>query len=254
MIVPEYLKNPLHPITVNLIGVGGTGSLVLPRLARMDYGLKLLGHPGLMVFSYDDDIVEQFNIGRQNFTDTDLRRNKAVCITEKCNLGYGLLWKAYRRKFEPRLSNMANITIICVDNFKFRKSFYDFIEKNRNKKNKKRFEPYEQPYFIIDGGNGKDFGQVVVSQWLKRPSLKNPIELFPDMELQDNEETQGIAGCSYEESLARQDFFINDEIAVGIMKILWKIFREPELKINAIMINQEKCKQLPILAQQNIAE
>lgn len=249
MKIPDYIKNPVHPITVNVIGIGGTGSLVLPRLARMDYGLKLLGHPGLMVFSYDDDIVEPFNVGRQNFSDTDLGRNKAIAITEKCNLAYGLLWKAYRSKYHPKNSRKANITIICVDNYEFREKFYENMEKLLKNKKTRPDEPYQYPYYVIDGGNGKDFGQVVISSWFDN-GLQSPMKLFPEMKNQDNEETQGIAGCSYEESLAQQDFFINDEISVSIMKIFWKLFREPEIKINAIMINQEKCKQLPILISQ----
>ena len=80
MIFTAYLKNPLHPITINLIGVGGTGSLILPRLARLDYALKLLDHSGLMVIAYYYDNVEEFNIGRQNFSVSDLGKNKSVAI------------------------------------------------------------------------------------------------------------------------------------------------------------------------------
>lgn len=32
----NYLINPQHPVTVNLIGAGGTGSQVLTCLARLD--------------------------------------------------------------------------------------------------------------------------------------------------------------------------------------------------------------------------
>ena len=244
MKIPNYLKDPVHPITVNVIGVGGTGSLVVPRLARMDYGLKLLGHPGLMVFAYDDDKVEQFNVGRQNFTDTDLGKNKALCWIEKCNVGYGLLWKAFPKKFNTKTDTFANINMLCVDSAKFRKTFYDCERQQLVKYN----HPYEEVLFNIDGGNGKDFGQVIISTPKKDTGLKNPFALFPDMAMQDNSETQGIESCSYEDSLAKQDFFINDEISVGMMKLMWKLFREDNLKFNGIIVNQEKCKQLPILA------
>lgn len=42
----SYLLNPQHPVTVNLIGGGGTGSQVLTNLARLDVTLRALGHPG----------------------------------------------------------------------------------------------------------------------------------------------------------------------------------------------------------------
>lgn len=244
MIIPEYIKQPQHPITVNVIGIGGTGSLILPRLARMDYGLKLLGHPGLMVFSYDPDIVEEFNVGRQNFTDMDLGMNKAICITEKCNLAFGLLWKAFSRKFNLESSlkhdSFSNINIICVDNVEFRNEFYceQFLMKGRH--------PYQSCFFNIDCGNGKDFGQVIISSPIASLGLKNPFQLFPDMINQDNEETQGIEGCSYEESLKKQDMFINDKIAVECVELIWKLFRQKTLDVNGVIVNSQKSKTLPI--------
>ena len=65
--IDNYLLNPQHPVTVNLIGAGGTGSQVLTCLARLDVTLRALGHPGLFVTLYDPDIVTDANIGRQLF-------------------------------------------------------------------------------------------------------------------------------------------------------------------------------------------
>lgn len=39
----NYIINPQHPVTVHLIGAGGTGSQVLNALARIDYALYKLG-------------------------------------------------------------------------------------------------------------------------------------------------------------------------------------------------------------------
>lgn len=68
----NYLLNPPHPITVNLIGSGGTGSQVLTCLARLDVTLRALRHPGLHVTLYDPDTVSASNIGRQLFGASDL--------------------------------------------------------------------------------------------------------------------------------------------------------------------------------------
>lgn len=46
--IDNYLLNPQHPVTVNLIGAGGTGSQVLTCLARLDVTLRALGHPGIV--------------------------------------------------------------------------------------------------------------------------------------------------------------------------------------------------------------
>ena len=42
----KYLLNPYHPVTVSVIGAGGTGSQVVTGLARMSVALQALGHPG----------------------------------------------------------------------------------------------------------------------------------------------------------------------------------------------------------------
>lgn len=45
----SYLLSPYHPVSVFVIGAGGTGSQVVTNLARMDVALRSLGHPGLHV-------------------------------------------------------------------------------------------------------------------------------------------------------------------------------------------------------------
>ena len=57
-----------HPVRINLIGVGGGGSLVLSGLVRLHLAMKSLGHPyGLDVEVWDPDRVSSANIGRQLF-------------------------------------------------------------------------------------------------------------------------------------------------------------------------------------------
>ena len=59
----RYLLNPYHPVTVFVIGAGGTGSQVATGLARMSVALQALGHPGLHVTVFDPDTVTEANIG-----------------------------------------------------------------------------------------------------------------------------------------------------------------------------------------------
>ena len=47
--VDNCLIYPTNPITINLIGAGGTGSQMLTALARMNHALTELNHAGLSV-------------------------------------------------------------------------------------------------------------------------------------------------------------------------------------------------------------
>ena len=58
-----YFLNPQHRISVNLIGLGGTGSQVLTCLGRINAALVGLGHVGLRVTCWDDDVVSYPNTG-----------------------------------------------------------------------------------------------------------------------------------------------------------------------------------------------
>lgn len=112
----NYITNPRHRVTVNLIGAGGTGSQVVGALARMDYALYKLGHPGLSVTIIDDDIVTEANIGRQLFSASDIGLSKANVLATRINSFYGTDWEAKKMMYDGKNFDAANITITCVDN------------------------------------------------------------------------------------------------------------------------------------------
>ena len=131
--IDNYLLNPQHPVTVNLIGAGGTGSQVLTCLARLDVTLRALGHPGLFVTLYDPDIVTDANIGRQLFGCSDLGLNKAQCLITRVNNFFGNDWKAVPDIFptvlkDARRDDMANITVTCTDNIKSRLDLWNVLK------------------------------------------------------------------------------------------------------------------------------
>lgn len=81
----NYLLKPYHPVTVFIIGAGGTGSQVVTNLARMNAALQASGHPGLHVTLFDPDTVTQANIGRQLFSEAELGMNKAIAAVTRVN-------------------------------------------------------------------------------------------------------------------------------------------------------------------------
>lgn len=157
----RYLLNPRHPVTVFVIGAGGTGSQVITNLARMSMALQALGHPGLHVTVFDPDTVSQANIGRQLFSETELGLNKAVSLVTRINRFFGYAWTAEPQCFPTRNfseDSTANIIITCTDNIRSRLTLWKFLKKVR----KENFSDHSAPIYWMDFGNSQTKGQVII--------------------------------------------------------------------------------------------
>ena len=60
-----------RPVKIVLVGTGGTGGYIVPQLYRLLYALD---RP-IWVILCDGDLVEEKNLGRQNFIEADLGKN-----------------------------------------------------------------------------------------------------------------------------------------------------------------------------------
>lgn len=253
----NYLINPQHPVTVNLIGAGGTGSQVLTCLARLDVTLRALGHPGLFVTLYDPDIVTEANIGRQLFGPMDLGLNKAQCLITRINNFFGYDWKAEDRAYpsvlkETRRDEIANITITCTDNIKSRLDLWNVL----GKVPVSTYTDNTTPLYWMDFGNTQTTGQVVlgtVPRKIRQPvsrlyetvgSLKVITRFVKYARVK--EEDSGPS-CSLEEALDKQDLFINSTLAQLGCNILWKMFRHGMIEYHGLYLNLETMKVNPIL-------
>ena len=131
----SYLLSPYHPVTVHVIGAGGTGSQVATNLARMDMALRALGHPGLHVTVFDPDTVSEANIGRQLFSASEIGLNKAVVLVTRINRFFGGTWTAESRRYPVRKAGKddkgrwANIIITCTDNIRSRLDLWRLLKK-----------------------------------------------------------------------------------------------------------------------------
>lgn len=242
-ITPNYLLNPTHPVTVTLIGCGGTGSQVLTCLGRISHSLQQLGHPGFHVRVYDADIVTQANIGRQLFTQDDPGMNKAVVLTTRINRFFGTSWEAVPEFYNTKTAEGTNITVSCVDTVKSRLDISDILV-SFEKKNRKK-EPYLYPYYWLDFGNTTDSGQIVLGtiSELKQPESKKykttgklPMvtERF-NLSLVD--ERDSGPSCSLAEALKKQNLFINSSLAHLGSDLLWRIFSEGMIDNAGLYLN-----------------
>lgn len=231
------LLNPTNPITITLIGGGGTGSKVLTALMEMNHSLIELGHAGMQVRLWDDDIVTEANQGRQRFAECEVGLPKAVVLINRANRWSGTNWKAEVRKFERdsldrTQENMkSTIYISCVDNVKSRFEIADILNELKNSKGYYR----NQCRYWIDFGNSRYFGQVLLSTigTVRQPDSQRyeTVENLPFVteefgELLKQSETEDDApSCSLAEALEKQDLFINSALAQMGCSLLWNLFR-----------------------------
>jgi len=253
----NYLLNPTNPISVNLIGAGGTGSKVLTALMEINESLIALGHPGLQVRLWDDDIVTSANLGRQRFFESETGLYKSVALINRINRCIGTHWKAKTVKFEkdkfgriPEKSR-AIITITCVDNVQTRFGVADILKELDYRRHYQ-----DEPKYWLDFGNSRDTGQVLLStigeitqpnseKYQTVASLSFVTDEFGEL-LKQSEQEDNTPSCSLAEALEHQDLFINSSLAQMGCSLLWNLFRRGMTEYKGFFHNLKDFRTHPI--------
>ena len=256
--VDSALINPTNPVTVNLIGAGGTGSQVLTALARMNHALSELNHAGLSVRLWDDDVITEANLGRQLFAESELGFYKSVALINRVNRFFGTNWKAETQRFEKYdlvqlQSNMkSEIYISCVDSVKSR---FDIAEILNELKIDKGYYRNQCKYWI-DFGNSQFTGQVLLSTIgnIKQPNSEKYVtvenlpfitEEFGEL-LKISEAEDNTTSCSLAEALEKQDLFINSTLAQMGSSLFWGLFRNGLTENRGFFLNLKNFQSQPI--------
>ncbi|WP_268849159.1 PRTRC system ThiF family protein [Flavobacterium aestivum] len=253
----NYLINPTNPITVNLIGAGGTGSKVLTALMEMNHSLIELGHAGLSVRLWDNDVVTSANLGRQRFAECEVGLYKSVTLINRVNRFMGTNWKAETVKFEKdALGKMpknaeATLYISCVDSVESRFAIADILKVQNNGRHHR-----DAPKYWLDFGNSQHTGQVILSTIgaIKQPdsekyetvaSLPFVTEEFGEL-LKESEAIDGTPSCSLAEALEKQDLFINSALAQMGSSLLWSLFRYGMTDTRGFFLNLKDFHSQPL--------
>lgn len=247
----NYIINPTNPIAVNLIGCGGTGTQVLTCLVRMHESLLALGHPGLDVSLFDDDVITDANRGRQLFFRSEIGLKKSVASIARVNRGIGTNWKAFTQKFDLNHHAAANITISCVDKIQARFEIAKVLKNYGISHNKHQY----RPIYWMDFGNRQHTGQVLLStiSTIHQPTsrkfetvalLPMVTEEFGDMLRQSNDDD--ASSCSIAEALSKQDLFINSSLAQEGCALLWQLFRQGMTAYRGVWKNLQTHRTQPV--------
>lgn len=244
-----YLLNPGHRVSIDVIGIGGTGSQVITGLARMNHALQILGHAGLFVRAWDDDLVEVHNVGRQLFSPADIGQNKANVLITRINRAFGTEWLSVPQRYNPEVHGTSNILITCIDTAKGRVDISRELQKKLPK-----CEPFDLPMYWMDLGNLQASGQVCLGTIRPVPQpksdaevvgqLPNVVKRFPEIRKIKDEDTG--PSCSLAEALGKQDLFINSIMAQFGCNLLWKLIREGKVAVAGCFVNLESLIVNPI--------
>lgn len=243
--LPANILNPTDAITVNVIGAGGTGSHLMTALADTAFMMCALGHPGLHVRLFDDDIVTEFNPGRQRFSSMEIGLPKAVAIVNRINAYHGFNWEAIPERYTPELAESlqnpaAMFTFSCVDQvpdrFAIDRLLRSFIPQ--------RIRREYRPYYWMDCGNAQKTGQVIFStigkieqphskQFITVSQLPTVTKAFGHLLIDE----PSAPSCSHAEAIRRQDLFINRKVAVEAANFFWQFLRNGYSYYHGVLIN-----------------
>ncbi|MBW7891584.1 MAG: PRTRC system ThiF family protein [Chitinophagaceae bacterium] len=251
------LINAANPVTVNLVGAGGTGSKVLTALMEMHHSLIALQHPGLSVRLWDDDIITAANLGRQRFAESETGLYKSVALINRINRWEGTNWRAKTERFERngfgRLPEGARaaIYISCVDSVKARFEIADILNSLNNSRGYS-----DTPRYWLDFGNSRYTGQAILSTIgdIRQPksqkyetvaSLPFVTDEFGDL-FKQSEATDNTPSCSLPEALEQQDLYINGSLAQMGCSLLWEMFRDGFIQYKGLFQNLKDFRSQPI--------
>ena len=245
------LLNPVNPVSVCLIGAGGTGSQVLSGLARMSHSLNALGHAGFQVSLWDDNVITQANMGRQLFSHSELGLQKSVALITRTNRFFGTQWKAVEKQFNAHTAQRAAVYISCTDTAAARFGIAEALKQLTGGS-----AHSDMPRYWMDFGNAKDTGQVILStvgSHSQPESQKfSTIAELPFITEQYGEllhlsDTDDTPSCSLAEALEKQDLFINGALAQLGCSLLWQLLRNGFTAERGFFLNISKFTARPVL-------
>lgn len=238
------------PVDIVSAGCGGTGGFLAWELARIAYHMKEACRPLNLTF-VDPDVVEEKNIGRQNFCPAEVGRFKAEVLAERFNQAYGICIGAIAAEVSNcKLDIFEGITIIvgAVDSAAARVQIESKVERQKKHSN----------VWWLDCGNEYLGGQVLVgntrelavSQFMKEEKLglcsQVPFPSVQSPELVDVKRKAAALPCAEAAVREEQSLMVNKAISTFAAQILYKIVVKRELDVMAVYVGLDACAARPV--------
>jgi hypothetical protein len=258
LLEPDYNYYPfkrkkLFPVIVQ-VGVGGTGSNLVPHIAQM---LTVFGQNAVYVLC-DGDLVESKNLKNQLYLESNVGKKKAEILAKRYSAAYNVNIGYYGEYVEDvkTLKKLFNsdyvsfsgsydsfcilpILIGCVDNNFSRKLFHQLFEEVQNilyidagnesatvpkdfqTRNKEKWTEDELKAYNESGWTG----QVVCGLKLKGKTVLEPVaSVFPDI-LEDTDTIKpSEVSCQELVSSDPQRMLTNKMAALCVANFLYELF------------------------------
>ena len=213
---------------ITIVGCGGTGGFVAEAICRLFTGREA------SIALVDHDVVEPHNLLRQNFHPGDVGRHKSRVLADRLSQTYsrtiGYSTEAFQQDSSgmdfPAESHRPTLLLGCVDNAEARREMERYLVQRRRT-------------WIIDAGNGINWGQVLVGcqtrrqyrdslDWQNRKCfqpdgrclwLPSPATQRPDI-LTAIPETPPDVDCAAALDLVDQDPVINQTMAMMVVHVI----------------------------------
>lgn len=203
------------------VGCGGTGSLLVPYIARV------MNSPGFEnISSYtlvDGDKVTSKNIQRQNFVNSDIGKFKAEVLAKRYSLALGVeiaympIYVAKKEILDKISQNRLGILVSCVDNNKTRKIIADWQNNNA----------YSSPIWI-DAGNELLGGQIFIQGSVTNGIWTSILKVHPEIAQVDDKLPTEL-GCAERLNSGEQSLGVNATAANVVFNVVCTLLRNQKL-------------------------
>ncbi len=234
---PLTFRVPLLPITLALVGAGGTGSHLLQNLIKIVLHAADAGLPPIKLVVIDGDTVERKNCrGRQLFQPRDIGHNKAEVLAARFNAAYGLKLVAVPKmatadilkEYAPHPDKTIGILVGCVDRPSGRRVMHAALRNQTGWR------------IWVDAGNGRNGGQIAWGTAADKRQLRGALLMpglcteVPGPSLQFPKlltlgEEAPVVDCGQRIALGEQDLLINVQMAALGAVYLHKLIIDREL-------------------------
>jgi PRTRC genetic system ThiF family protein len=240
-----------HRYLITLVGCGGTGSFLALHLARLAYHARQRHGLDIGLCFVDPDVVEEKNIGRQNFCPAEIGLNKAHTLAIRYSAAFGLeihfVERALNADTIPSPGSSFSLVLGAVDNPPARQMLHKICS--------------TFPFWWLDCGNHEHAGQVLLGNrpHLEKPEI-SPLGFCAGLPLPSVQHPELLAearparraqSCADLALADAQSLMINQAVATYAAQYVYRLILNRDLDIYATYIDlvAGSARSLPIAAE-----